>query len=256
MLFRNPMSARLAFVLIKTKALYKLMSFIIPLFVTIQYLKSLSMFLNKIKFLIFFTIVLISNLKLSAMNQIIYLNGPSSSGKTTLAKALQESLQEPFLHVGIDKMISYMPSKLNNWVGGEAPDGFFFKKDTGPEGHPIQVIHSGSFAKRITRSLKDITRLLASQGYNLIIDDVAIGGEEILEWKETLNEYRVLYVGVVTPLEILEKREKARGDRMLGSARGQYYLVHENAEYDLEVDTFSETLENNVKRIKKALEEK
>lgn len=37
--------------------------------------------------------------------QIIYLNGPSSSGKTTLAKALQHAFEEPFLHVGIDKII-------------------------------------------------------------------------------------------------------------------------------------------------------
>jgi chloramphenicol 3-O phosphotransferase len=37
--------------------------------------------------------------------QIIYLNGPSSSGKTTLIKVLQHVFKEPFLHVGIDKII-------------------------------------------------------------------------------------------------------------------------------------------------------
>jgi len=41
--------------------------------------------------------------------QVIYLNGPSSSGKTELAKALQEALDKPFLHVGIDKVIGMMP---------------------------------------------------------------------------------------------------------------------------------------------------
>jgi chloramphenicol 3-O phosphotransferase len=40
--------------------------------------------------------------------KIIYLNGPSSSGKTTLAKALQDAFEEPFLHVGIDKIIDRM----------------------------------------------------------------------------------------------------------------------------------------------------
>lgn len=43
--------------------------------------------------------------------QIIYLNGPSSSGKTTLAKALQHAFDDPFLHVGIDKIIGWMPEK-------------------------------------------------------------------------------------------------------------------------------------------------
>lgn len=48
---------------------------------------------------------------------IIYLNGPSSSGKTTLAKGLQQAFDELFLHIGIDKIISWMPEKVNDWTG-------------------------------------------------------------------------------------------------------------------------------------------
>ena len=44
--------------------------------------------------------------------QIIYLNGPSSSGKTTLAKALQHAFEEPFLPIGVDKIIGWMPEKI------------------------------------------------------------------------------------------------------------------------------------------------
>ena len=36
---------------------------------------------------------------------IIYLNGPSSAGKSTIARALQERLPEPYLHVSIDALI-------------------------------------------------------------------------------------------------------------------------------------------------------
>lgn len=187
------------------------------------------------------------------MSKIIYLNGPSSSGKTTLAKALQQAFEEPFLHLGIDKIIGFMPAKINNWEGGDAPLGFCWKPDIDPTGNPTYHIHAGPFAKLIIRSLKDIALLLASQQYNLIIDDVAFGGIEVEEWKQTLNEYSVLYVGVVTPLEILEQREKARGDRCLGSARGQYFKVHENVEYDLEIDTHAHSLEENVEKIRNAL---
>lgn len=49
--------------------------------------------------------------------QIIYLNGPSSSGKTTLAKALQHAFEKPFLHVGIGKIIGWIPEKINDWTG-------------------------------------------------------------------------------------------------------------------------------------------
>jgi|SRR5579862_51040 len=187
------------------------------------------------------------------MSKIIYLNGPSSSGKTTLAKALQESFPEPYLHLGIDKIIGFMPAKMNNWEGGPAPLGFSYESATDPTGHPIYQIHSGPFAKKITRSLKDIALLLASQQYNLIIDDVAFGAIQVEEWKQALKDYTVLYVGVLTPLAILEKREKERGDRFLGSARGQYFQVHENVAYDLEIDTHVHSLKENVEKIRDAL---
>ena len=191
-----------------------------------------------------------------SMSKIIYLNGPSSSGKTTIAKALQDSFSEPYLHIGIDKMIGFMPAKINDWEGGDAPLGFSWKRDTDQTGQTVYNIQAGPFAKKITRTLKDITVLLASQQYNLIIDDVAFGAIEVDEWKQALKDYNVLYVGVVTPLDVLEQREKTRGDRIKGSARSQYFKVHENVAYDLEIDTHRDTLKDNVLKIQNALKKK
>jgi len=186
-------------------------------------------------------------------SKIIYLNGPSSSGKTTLAKALQESFSEPFLHIGIDKIIGFMPEKINNWEGRPASLGFSWEPATDPTGQAIYQIHSGPFAKKITRSLKDIALLLADQKYNLIIEDVAFGAIEIEEWRQVFKNYKVLYVGIITPLDILEQRERNRGNRFLGGARGQYFKVHENVSYDLEVNTYTQTVEENVEKIKTKL---
>lgn len=190
------------------------------------------------------------------MSKIIYLNGPSSSGKTTLAKALQEALPEPYLHIGIDKMIGFMPDKVNNWEGGVAPLGFSWRGEVDSTGHLVYNIHAGPFAEKVIRSLKEIAQLLASQHYNLIIDDVAFGFIEVEEWRKTLKNYQVLYVGVTVPLEILEERERKRGDRFLGSARAQYFKVHENVSYDLEIDSHFETLSNNVAKVLIALGER
>lgn len=190
------------------------------------------------------------------MSKIIDLNGPSSSGKTTIAKELQDSFSEPYLHIGIDKLIGFMPAKINDWQGGDAPLGFSWKRDTDQTGQTVYNIQTGPFAKKITRSLKDITVLLASQQYNLIIDDVAFGAIEVDEWKQALKGYHVLYVGVVTPLDVLEQREKSRGDRIKGSARSQYFKVHENVSYDLEIDTHRNTLEDNVLKLQTALKQK
>jgi chloramphenicol 3-O phosphotransferase len=185
--------------------------------------------------------------------KIIYLNGPSSCGKSTLAKALQESFEDPFLHLGIDKVIDFMPDKINNWEGGYAPLGFSWKADNDATGHPIFHVHAGPFAKRMIETLKMISVLLASQNFNLIIDDVALSGAEVEEWKQLLKNYDVLYVGIVTPLEVLEERERSRGDRRIGSARAQYQTMHKNTSYDLTIDTHAQTTAENVAKIKEAL---
>jgi chloramphenicol 3-O phosphotransferase len=63
-----------------------------------------------------------------AANDIIYLNGPSSAGKTTLARALQERLPEPYLYLSIDTLIELMPSKLNDWSGEGGAIGYSFQR--------------------------------------------------------------------------------------------------------------------------------
>jgi len=72
--------------------------------------------------------------------QVIYLNGPSSSGKTTLAKMLQDSCETLFLLVGIDKIIGWMPEKVNDWTGGCAPLGYSWKKGEDATGNLIHEV--------------------------------------------------------------------------------------------------------------------
>ena len=55
--------------------------------------------------------------------KIIFLNGVSSSGKTTLARKLQERLTEPFYWLAVDTfVIDMMPKKFFS-VDGFNPDG-------------------------------------------------------------------------------------------------------------------------------------
>src|SRR6218665_1876759 len=56
-------------------------------------------------------------------------------------------------------------------------------------------------------------------------------------------------VKVDCPLEELERREMARGDRQVGFARMQHGLVHRYGEYDAEVNTFTHTTEENAERL-------
>ena len=182
--------------------------------------------------------------------QIIYLNGPSSSGKTTLAKALQQSFETLFLLVGIDKIIGWMPEKVNDWTGGTTPIGYSWKKSTDQSGNPIQELRIGPYAEKIANTFQEVVLLLAKIGHHLVIDDVSFGKKQVDEWKELLKDFKVLWVGVNAPLSVLEQREKERGNRIAGSARAQFYKVHADAAYDLEIDTHHATLDENVYKIK------
>ncbi|MCE5293654.1 MAG: chloramphenicol phosphotransferase CPT family protein [Chlamydiales bacterium] len=184
--------------------------------------------------------------------QIIYLNGPSSVGKTTLTRALQNELKTPYMHIGIDKIIEMMPEKVNNWEGGTAELGFSWKKSSDAEGRPLQLLQMGSFAAQMGKAFRDVSAALAKDNFCLIIDDVAIEKDAFLLWKEALKGHTVLWVGLTAPLEVIEMREKARGDRQLGQARACYFEVHKGFTYDLMLDTSKEPTAELVKQITSA----
>jgi chloramphenicol 3-O phosphotransferase len=56
-------------------------------------------------------------------------------------------------------------------------------------------------------------------------------------YKNLLSAFDLFLVGVFAPLDVLEARERERGDRLIGLARWQYDRVHKGVPYDLEVDT-------------------
>lgn len=185
-------------------------------------------------------------------SQIIYLNGTSSVGKSTLAKALQQELAEPYLLTGIDNVIEMMPEKVNNWVGGSAELGFCWKKGCDAKGNPLQLLQVGPFGARMSQALREIAKGLADGGFCLIIDDVACDKEAFTKWKKALSGHTVLWVGLTAPLEVIEQREKARGDRQIGQARAIYNEVHTGFSYDFYLDSSQLTVNEMVQKIKRA----
>ena len=180
---------------------------------------------------------------------MIVLNGTSSAGKTTFARALQENSQHHFLRVGIDQMIEMMPERVNSWTGEENTGGFSLKK-VSLEGEPTAyAVELGPFAHKVRKTFREVVRTMALEGHFLIVDDVYFGKEEVVRWKEALEGIRTLYVGLKVPLDVLEQREKARGDRMIGSARGLYALIHEGISYDVEIESPTESLSDAVAKV-------
>jgi chloramphenicol 3-O phosphotransferase len=168
---------------------------------------------------------------LKTATRIVLLNGVGSAGKSAIAKALQELTRTPFLHVQMDAFIEMMPE-----ASLDHPDGLTFGTVQN-DGKPSVIIRSGSFAERVFRGMRHAIAALAAQGNDLIVDDVLLGESARREYGELLAPFAVFRVGVFAPLDLLEERERQRGDRMIGLARWQYDRVHAGMTYDLEVDT-------------------
>jgi chloramphenicol 3-O phosphotransferase len=94
---------------------------------------------------------------------------------------------------------------------------------------------------------------LAREGNNLIVDEVLLE-DEMSEYAALLAEFRLHTVGVFAPLDLIEARERHRGDRPIGLARWQYDRVHRGKRYDLELDAGKATAVECARVIKQRFE--
>ena len=162
--------------------------------------------------------------------KIVLLNGVGSSGKSSIAKALQGITTEPFLYIQMDTFIEMLPEGLQ-----ESPEGFAYET-IHEDGKLVVAIKTGQVGERTLRGMRHAVAAMAAQGNNLIVDDVLCYGE-MPQYVALLSPFDLHLVGVFAPLEFLEARERGRGDRLIGLARWQYDRVHRGIDYDLEVDT-------------------
>jgi chloramphenicol 3-O phosphotransferase len=164
------------------------------------------------------------------LSAVIFLNGTSSAGKSSIARVLQHLLDKPALHVTFDSFIEMLPAYE------------LFK----PEQFHVAF-------ERMASGFHRTLPILATTGLPLIVDHVLQEPEWLRECVEVLAQARVWFVGVHCPLAELERREQGRGNRMPGLARHQFPRVHQHELYDVEVDTSQLTPEACARRIHEAL---
>ncbi len=152
--------------------------------------------------------------------KIILISGTSSSGKSTLAKGLQKSLADPFLHVQLDSYIEMLP-RTDDW----------------------------EMFQRMVRGLNRSVAVMAEESNNLIVDHVLIDNAWLEQLIELLRERYVLFVGLHCPLEELERRESERDARRQDFARQQFDNIHAGKIYDLNLDTSVLSAEECVERV-------
>jgi chloramphenicol 3-O phosphotransferase len=152
--------------------------------------------------------------------RIIFLNGASSSGKSTLAKAIQRELPEPFLHVSSDHLVAsgMLPVRRD-------PDGPFAWQE--------------QMRPRFFAGFHRCLPALAEAGNDLIVEHII----EFRAWREDLArllaDLDVFLIGVHCDLAEIDRRERDRADRHPGEGRAHVEtdLIHTFGPYDFNVDT-------------------
>ncbi len=174
---------------------------------------------------------------------IVLLNGIGSVGKSSIAKAIQAQAHAIFLHVPMDMFLEMMPFRT---LG--TPEGLTFETAE-RDGKPVVTVTSGPEQERALKGMRRAIAAMAGLGCNMVVDDVIFEAAVVDEYRALLAPYRLHCVGVHAPLDVLEAREAARGDRAIGLARGQFGVVHRGVTYDLEIDTSTATPEECARRI-------
>lgn len=175
---------------------------------------------------------------------IVFLNGTSSAGKTTLAHALQEEMDEPYQHIALDQFRDGLPAKyrgLNAPGGTTGARGLNVVPTSNSFGQAVTEVRFGDDGTRSLLAMRRAIATLANCGVNVIIDDIILSEDFLSDYLAVMQNYNCYFVGVRCPLAVIAEREAQRLGRFPGTAESHFELCHAHGVYDVEVDTSRQT---------------
>ncbi|MCR5466832.1 MAG: chloramphenicol phosphotransferase CPT family protein [Lachnospiraceae bacterium] len=148
--------------------------------------------------------------------KIIFLNGVTSSGKTSIVEALQER-RDVFFYVVANDLFQEM-------VGEQYLEENYWK-----------------YLSEVIILMYHTAKLYSDLGKNVLIDGILVERDEIKPHYEKLMEIMkdspFSIVEVYCPLDICRKRNIERGDRYESQSDEQAELMSKDIRYTMRVDT-------------------
>ena len=148
--------------------------------------------------------------------RIIFLNGVTSAGKTSIVESLQER-DDIFFYVVANDLFQEM-------VGDKYLRKNYWK-----------------YLSEVIVMMYHTAKLYSDMGKNVLIDGILVEREEIKphygQMLEILKDNPLDVVEVYCPLEICRQRNIIRGDRYETQSEEQHQLMARNIQYSVRVDT-------------------
>jgi chloramphenicol 3-O phosphotransferase len=178
--------------------------------------------------------------QLTTPGQIIILNGPPRSGKSSIVAVIQETFDGPWMNLGVDTFVRQVtPNRYRPGIGLR-PGG------ERPELEPLVPVFFAAVYESIAAHSRLGLNVVAEFGHH---DAYAQPRNILVESARRLAGLPALFVGVRCPIEVIMERRNAgqagrEGQYATGSAaepappvRLWQREVHLPGIYDLEVDT-------------------
>lgn len=148
--------------------------------------------------------------------RIIFLNGVTSAGKTSIVEAIQDR-DDVFFHVVANDLFQEM-------VGEKFLRENYWK-----------------YLSEVIIMMYHTAKLFSDMGKNVLIDGILVEREEIRphyqQLVDILKDNPLDIVEVYCPLDICRKRNMIRGDRYESQSEEQDELMAQNIKYSMRVDT-------------------
>ena len=164
--------------------------------------------------------------------KIIFLNGVTSSGKTTIVEALQER-RDVFFYVVANDLFQEM-------VGEQYLQENYWK-----------------YLSEVILMMYHTAKLYSDMGKNVLIDGILVEREEIKphyqQLMDIMKDSPLDIVEVYCPMEICKQRNIERGDRYESQSEEQAELMSKDIKYRMRVDTSKHSAEECAEQIVKTL---
>jgi len=164
--------------------------------------------------------------------KIIFLNGVTSSGKTSIVDALQ-ARRDVFFYVVANDLFQEM-------VGEQYLEEDYWK-----------------YLSEVIIMMYHTAKLYSDLGKNVLIDGILVEREEIKphygQLMEIMKDSPLDIVEVYCPIDICRQRNVERGDRYESQSDEQAELMSRDIAYSLRVDTSNNSPEECAEQIIKAL---
>lgn len=170
---------------------------------------------------------------------VIVLNGTSSAGKTTLAKAIQAVSVEPYQLIAFDQ---FRDGLADRFRGINAPEGTpgaaGLNVVAAPHERTVKAyIELGMQGLAMLRGMHRAIASFANTGHHVVVDHFVNHEDAAADLLTVLEDLNPTLVRVVCDGNELRRRERLRPGRFPGTAETQRDIMNRCLAYDMTVDS-------------------